>query len=307
MKLLQKVKCPICHSEMVEDKILTSKVNQTGKKPSARNYCDCIRKCFNCEIGASNSENSYTFIYKDFHKNIPSTFLGNLDKTLDESINLKNRSNKKIKIGFSSSEDAVSWIFINFFIQKNKLDLLQEVLNLDSKILEIFMWGVPQLGYIKNNNKLKEICENLGEDKRLFTEPDIILVNEKDVLFIEVKVKSGNETKDPSKKDFDKYLENEFYIDKRLAKESRYYELIRNWTISHYFSSNKPAKLINLAPMRLFAKSHNLDIFEKSLNTPKNFIQLAWEDVIERLDNKKNENNICYDLIVELKKRIFQG
>ena len=278
---------------MKEDDNLKSKVCQTGKKPSAKKYEDCIRKCNQCEIGASNGKN-FSYIYKDYKKNIPLEFQNNLENTLNKCLNIRNRKNKKIKIGFSSSEDAVSWIFINYFIQQNKLNLLQEVLNLDTKIHEIFLWGVPQLGKLKNDN-LKKICRDLKEAENSFSEPDIIIVCDKEITFIEVKVKSENEIKDPLKKDFDKYLNNDFYKDKNIAKESRLYELIRNWTISHRYSysNDKPAKLINLAPQKTLTKDKdNLDKFEKSLNQPDNFIRLAWEDVIDKLD-------------VELKKMIL--
>lgn len=294
---MESVKCPICKEIMKIDEQLLStiKVSSSGRYLTATKYEDCIRKCFDCEVGASNRQDkNYTFIYKDFHKNIPPIFHNNLDNTLDNCLNIDNRKNKKIKIGFSSSEDAVSWIFIRYFIQENKLELLKEVLSLDSKILEIFMWGVPQLGIEDNNElkeKLKEICKNrLDEKKDSFSEPDIILVCEKEVAFIEVKVKSENEIEDPLKKDFDKYLNNDFYKDKDLAKESRLYELIRNWTISHYFTNSKMVKLINLAPKKKFKK--DTDLFKKSLNHPDNFIKLAWEDVIDKLD-------------VELKKMIL--
>ena len=305
MKLLQTVICPKCQKEMKEDENLKSKVCQTGKKPSAKKYEDCIRKCNQCEIGASNGEN-FSYIYKDYKKNIPLEFQNNLESTLNNCLNIRNRKNKKIKIGFSSSEDAVSWIFINYFIQQNKLNLLQEVLNLDTKIHEIFLWGVPQLGKLKNDN-LKKICRDLKEAENSFSEPDIIIVCDKEITFIEVKVKSENEIKDPLKKDFDKYLNNDFYKNKNIAKKSRLYELIRNWTISHYFSNGKTVKLINLAPQNKFRNDTKL--FKKSLNHPDNFIKLAWEDVIGKLNNIKNSKDTCNmtlkeKLIDELKARI---
>ena len=60
--VVKKVQCPICHYEMIEESL---------PQKRAFKYETCIRKCLNCRIGASNSKNNPTFIYEDFHKNIP--------------------------------------------------------------------------------------------------------------------------------------------------------------------------------------------------------------------------------------------
>ena len=105
---MKKVQCPICHHEMMEESL---------PQKRAFRYEKCIRKCLNCRIGASNSKKNPTFIYEDFHKNIPSELLENLDYTLNHSNNNRNHFSKKIRIGYSTSEDAVSWIFIKYFIK----------------------------------------------------------------------------------------------------------------------------------------------------------------------------------------------
>lgn len=129
---MERIQCPICHLEIIEDSVPHKK---------AFRYENCIRKCLNCRIGASNSEKNPTFIYEDF----PSELLENLDYTLNHSNNNRNHFNKKIRIGYSTSEDAASWIFIKYFIKNHKLNTLQEIFNCKSKITEILMWGVPQI------------------------------------------------------------------------------------------------------------------------------------------------------------------
>lgn len=289
---MKKVQCPICHHEMIEESL---------PQKRAFKYETCIRKCLNCRIGASNSKNNPTFIYEDFHKNIPSELLENLDYTLKHSNNNRNYFSKKIRIGYSTSEDAVSWIFIKYFIKNQKLTILQEIFNCKSKITEILMWGVPQINK-QYENPLKNICSDLGENKNSYSEPDIIMITEEEVIFIEVKVKSSNDKQDPDKKNFDRYLNNDFYLDKNLAKKSKYYELIRNWTIAHFFSSDKKIRLINLAPRKLFCKESNRDFsnFISSLKNKKNFEQLSWEDVIQVMI----DNSIDNKFVDELKKRI---
>lgn len=284
--------CPICKQEMKEDSVSQNR---------AFRYINCVRKCFYCRIGASKSEQNPTFIYEDFHKNIPSELLENLDYTLNHSNNNRNHFNKKIKIGYSTSEDAVSWIFIKYFVQNKKLNILQGILSCKSNISEILMWGVPQIDK-QYANPLKDICRNLGEYENSFSEPDIIVITKEEVIFIEVKVKASNDKQDPDKKNFDRYLNNDFYLDKNLAKKSKYYELIRNWTIAHYFSKDKKIRLINLAPMKLFYKESNLDFsnFISSLKNKEDFEQLSWEEVIQAMI----DNYIDINFVNELNKRI---
>ena len=264
-------------------------------------YKDCIRKCFVCRVGASNSRSKPTIIYEDYKKNIPSSLLHNLDYTLNNSNNVRNRTSKKVKIGYSTSEDAVSWIFINYFIQNQKLEILKKLLNCKSNIIEVLMWGVPQIDR-EFENPLKDICRKLGEKENSFSEPDIIVICEGEIDFIEVKVKSNNEKKNPEKINFDKYLNNNFYLDKKLAKNSKYYELIRNWTIANSFSKIKMIRLLNLAPKKLFYKEKNADFlnFISSLVRKENFEQIAWEDIIKKMDSY----SIDIEIVNELKKRI---
>lgn len=163
------------------------------------------------------------------------------------------------------------------------------------------MWGVPQIDK-QYANPLKNICRNFGENENSFSEPDIIVITKEEVIFIEVKVKASNDKQDPDKKNFDRYLNNDFYLDKNLAKKTKYYELIRNWTIAQYFSNDKKIRLINLAPRKLFYKENNLDFanFISSLKNKEDFEQLSWEEVIQAMI----DNYIDINFVNELNKRI---
>lgn len=290
---MKTVKCPKCNSVMQEFDV---------KSKRSAKYEDCIRRCITCEIGASNAQVNPTFIYRDYRNNIPDNLLKNLDKALENTLNETNRENKKIKMGFSTSEDAVSWIFIKYFLSNNKLPVLQKILNLEDEISEILMWGVPQMtSEPEYTKKLKNICSKLGEDKKYYTEPDIIIITKSASVFIEVKVKSGNDKQAANNKNYDKYLLDEFYTDIEAAKNSSYYELIRNWTIGNMFSKQN-FRLINLAPQKLFDKEQSSDFeyFKNSLKGNKRFIQLSWESVLQTLKEWGIENRF-YN---ELKKRI---
>ena len=274
------------------------------KPKKASKYEDCIRRCIQCQIGASNAQVNPTLIYKDYRNNIPSNLLEHLDETLEKTLNTTNRENKKIKLGFSTSEDAVSWIFIKYFLVNDKLPVLQKILNLEDEISEILMWGVPQInrnsGYTE---KLQHICDSLGEDKKYYTEPDIIIITKSESVFVEVKVKSGNDKQATDNRNYDKYLLDKFYTDIEAAKKSSYYELIRNWTIGNIFAENN-FKLINLAPQKLFSNENqdsDFKLFINSLKDSRSFIQLSWEAVFKNL-KKSNIEEYFYN---ELEKRIF--
>ncbi len=275
-----------------------------AKLKAASKYEDCVRRCTHCQIGASNAKAHPTFIYKDYKNNIPADLFNNLDETLKKTLNKTNRENKKRKMGFSTSEDAVSWIFINYFLLNNKLHILQEVLHLEDEISEILMWGVPQINHNSEYaNTLKYICDMLGEDKQYYTEPDIIFITKSASVFIEVKVKSGNDKQKPDKKNYEKYVLDTFYSDVESAKQSGYYELIRNWTIGNLCTEHN-FKLINLAPEKLFIKENkdsDFKAFIHSLKNRHNFIQLSWESVLEKL----KESDIEKWFYNELEKRIF--
>ena len=80
---MKKIICPKCGMEMIEDNISQKEV---------KSYEDCIRKCKKCEIGASNAKVNPTIIYKDFKLNIPHQLLDNLEYTLNNSNNIRNRA-----------------------------------------------------------------------------------------------------------------------------------------------------------------------------------------------------------------------
>ncbi len=279
---MNKIICPSCRKEMKEFQ---------GAPKKAFCYDDCLRRCIQCEIGASNSKTNPTFIFKDYHKNIPSDLLDNLDYTLNLANNVRNRNSKKVKIGYSTSEDALTWIFLKHFIRNNNFELLKDILHIEDKIQEILIWGVPQINHSYKSN-LKEVCIELGENTKSFSEPDVIIISDSIITFIEVKLKSSNERQSSEQRNYDKYLNNHFYKDNNLAKKSEYYELIRNWTIAHLIDTNKIVRLINLAPKKLFYQENDsfFQNFKNSLNNSENFLQLSWESIITVLNNSGEED-----------------
>lgn len=280
MNRLPEIKCPICGNIMIET---------DGAIKQTKSFDDCVRRCPKCHVGASNSKSRPTIIYKDYHAAVPKAFHNNLDFTLENGLNQVNKENKHTMFSFSTSEDALSWIFIRYFIENSRLLLLEKVLHINDKIEEILLWGVPQI----NPGRLTElkesicaICDSLGEKPTGYSEPDIIVITKNDVVFIEVKLGANNaDARHPE--DFDKYLIANFYKNLEMAKQSGRYELARNWTIGNMFAGEKTFTLINLAPGSLFKRDKNLVEFEISLNDNiSKFKKMSWEDVLATVSDE---------------------
>lgn len=292
---MNKLNCPNCGKQMSEDSSF-----KRGIKASS--YEDCIRKCTVCGIGYSNGKDNPTIIYKDYLQSIPSVFNSGLKQTIEKSINTGHIEDKKNKFGFSTSEDALTWIFIRYFINEKKLDVLKKLYSLKSEIEEILLWGVPQIN--KNDNsereKLESICKSLKELQRSYSEPDIIIITKTEVRFLEVKLKSPNAKSSDIRK-FNKYIGNDFYKNKEMLINSKHYELARNWTIGNMFTESKDFKLINQGPSKLFYNDDKelLQKFENSLNDSDRFEKLSWEKIIDTITP-----SVTNDFLEELNRRL---
>ena len=201
-QLPKDIKCPKC-GEPMKDKAKEKKLTCGKEKKSAYSFERCVRVCKNCECGASNAKSNPTYIYKNYIDNLPNKEDEKiLDVLFNHALNEENRENKKIKFGFSTSEDACSWIFFTYFFKKNKLDVLKDILGLKSEIKDILFWGVSYNDLINNkileeNEIRKELknAENTRKEKdKRRTEPDIIIVTDEELVFVEVKVNSGMPT-----------------------------------------------------------------------------------------------------------------
>lgn len=271
------IDCPKCNKPM---KLLFE------SSPVAKKYEDCARRCEGCMVGASNAKTKPTFIYKNYKDNIPIELHEGIDHVMTNSINETAKTNKPIRLGFSTSEDTLTWIFFSYFAKKSELAILQNILALKNQIEEILLWGVPiiniqQYDYV---NTLKRACLKFRENVDRLSEPDCIVITKTEVMFIEVKLFSENpRLKDKDLNKFDKYFANESYSDYSKAISSRLYELVRNWTIGNEFANGKKFYLMNLGRPGLFSKNKkiHLDLFKESLTDPSSFICTSWKSIID--------------------------
>ena len=280
------IKCPGCGEEIFP-------IN--GMIKTTTSYEVCLRRCEKCEIGFSNSESNPTIIYKDYKKNVPELLREDLDSSLNNSINQTNRTNKKIKFGFSTSEDALTWSFFKYFVEKNKLSELLEILDIKSNnaTIDIYLWGTNICKTSDDSNfiyKFLEVSDSFNEDLTRRTEPDVIIKLENKLVFIEVKYFSKNETK-INNIIFFKYKVDDVDINEVIKSE--HYELFRNWAFASQLSNGGKFELINLAPQKLFcdANSNKLSQFENSLKSKRGtFRKLSWEDILEKVNGKENDS-----------------
>ncbi len=260
-------------------------------KPS-NSFNDCLRRCENCMVGFSNGKNNPTMIYKNYIDNVPELLRHDLDFVLNNSLNLINRTNKKSKFAFSTSEDALTWSFFKYFVVKKRYQDLLKLLNIDSEEskYDLNLWGTNICSQNIDSDLLRQIIQisdSFNEDSNKRTEPDVIIKLRDKLIFIEVKYLSSNDVKTDSKK-FDKYLVPD--IDYQELTESGHYELFRNWAFIAKLSNGAKFQLINLGMQRLFTDKNmtRLKQFENSLHSDSgSFVKLSWEQIIRNM--KEND------------------
>ena len=215
-------------------------------------------------------------------------------EVLSQALNVRNREGKYSRFGFSTSEDAVTWVVFTHLLRSGHLP---EVLNRAGlvsnetmrSIPTLLLWGVP-IGSSRRGleirQQLTELCVLLGEDPNSFSEPDVIVdFGTNGLLFIEVKHHSGNDWKASDYRGWSRYSEAPhvtWQFDS--VKASGCYELARNWCFMNSLAGGRPATLINLGPAKLFdgAERARLENFVSALgaNERARFKTLKWSDFL---------------------------
>lgn len=283
-----------------------------GQVRTATSFKDCLRQCKKCGIGASNAKRNVTWIYLKPLKNIPRESREGAKKALDEALNQTNLKSKLRKFGFSTSEDAVTWVvFTRLLTSKRLLKALTccGIIADQAKMAPtLLLWGVPinhRLVGEKIRQQLKDVCtEILGENRKRLTEPDVIIdLGEDGLIFIEVKYLYGNDSKPTDYKHWSRYEKG-----LRLAwryediKASRCYELARNWRVLKELADGRPATLVNLGKKeRLFrgVEGERLCRFAEALGLDERsrFKKVRWWEFLDKVldDQPQWFANFCRD------------
>ncbi len=264
---------------------------------AARRYEDCLRKCERCDIGASNAKKprSVTFIYKDPLENIPPEARDGALDTLCRALNRRSRETKRIRFGFSTSEDAVTWVVFTHLRRSGRLvEALIKAGLVSPEAAEVspslLLWGVPiddsarglsiLLNLIRRSNELMEHSSSRSE-------PDVIVdLGRFGLIFIEAKYRSGNEIKPPDYRGWRKYLDAS-WVDwrKEDVRQSGLYELARNWCLMSGLAGDWPKTLVNLGADEIFASqdAERLKRFAFALGSGRtsSFKQISWAKFLD--------------------------
>jgi len=299
MTHLPNIKCPKCGG-LIESDNFTPK--SRGGAPPATSFDACLRRCDKCGIGYSNAQNpdGVVKIYRNPLDNIPPEVHNGALETVSKALNKINRENKLKKFAFETSEDAVTWTVFNYLKQRKlicesiKLSGVDWLISTDIEPA-IFLWGVPMLGDDRRGIDIKKnlitILNQIGEDPRKYSEPDVIIDFERiGVVVIEVKYRSPNDRLNEKSLKWEKYLYNSSaFSDIASVKKTGYYELGRNWRIAWDLAGDRSMALINIGPHAIFKKDDGLKIqqFSKCLNqnSPHKFIEMTWTRFFEGMSD----------------------
>lgn len=306
---LATLSCPKCHGPMVG-------VNSLTSPPAATSYEDCLRRCDACGMGASNAANpdTVTYIHRSPLENIPSEMRHGAEDALSNALNVRNRTSKLSRFGFSTSEDAVTWVVFAYLLRSGQLvDTLRhaKIVAGSADPPTLLLWGVPvdDTGVgTALRERLQALCSRLNEDSQSFSEPDVIVdLGAGGLVFIEVKYRSGNDTKPDDYPGWTRYFpEAGLPWNEKEIRASGCYELARNWRLLNGLSEGRPATLVNLGPARLFsgAEGMRLDRFVTALGkeTHSRFAKMTWADLLSGVgDTPKWFTDYCRD------RNLFRG
>lgn len=275
-----RVHCPSCNAD------IGPAVLPAPREPSIT-FEACARRCEPCGIGLSNGLTPTT-IYRDPHHNLPAEVRVGARETVDASLNKRNRGNKWKRLGFSTSEDAVTWTVFSWLARSAPAGLAalgERCFGSGGAIPDLLLWGVPvpAAGGANVRKRIIEILIALGEARDSLTEPDVVLgFGRHGLVIIEVKHRAANDRLAPSRQDkFDRYLAGTTaFADAEAVRTTGLYELTRNWRLGTDLAGARPFRLVNLGPESLFegGAGARLDSFETALSRDgdRAFMRATW-------------------------------
>ena len=272
---------------------------QLARLPAATSFESCIRQCVDCKVGASNAQDpaKTTYIYLNPLENIPAASRDGAAEALRSALNVGNRDNKWVKFGFSTSEDAVTWVIFSYLARKGRLiaalrkaGLIEN--NPEPELRALLLWGSTLVGGAVAEDLREAIhftCVKVGESADRTSEPDVLIdCGAGGVVAIEVKHLSGNDVKPREYAGWTRYIPcTAAFRDDASVLESGCYELARYWRLLHEIRNDRPMTLVNLGPQHLFAgnEGKRLDRFMTGLaqSRTQQFRKLTWGDLIESI------------------------
>jgi len=290
MARLVDMTCPRCGVTMVSEEY---EPDEDGKAPDAESFSTCLRRCESCGVGYSNAaKSSPTRICRDPFSELAPFVSQGVAEVLAQSLNSGSREKKRIRFGFSTSEDHVTWTVFRYLQLVNGLARAVSALDLlhhghAEREPALFLWGSEVPAGIPNGSnvrrRLEQIEDDIGENPGYRSEPDVILdLPGTGLVFIEVKVKErSNSRKSPGCSKWDKYVhDTEAFAGPDDVRQTGLYELARNWRLAWELAGERPFTLVNLAQDVVFggANRRSLDAFSAAiaLSERRRFVEITW-------------------------------
>lgn len=223
---------------------------------------------------------------------------------------------RESRISRENSEDAVTWNVFRY-LERNKL--LDNFLSLVSPDLhssiELILWSYSQKEH-KGWSFLDKARLEFNEKIKRGSEPDIIILTDKTLYFIEAKINATNNTTPSAPNNLKKYtiggqnwFSNVFKSDySTIAITNKKYELMRFWLIGSWIAKELD---LNFHLINLVLNDKELLIeqeFGKHIicNSHNRFSRLSWDSIYNMIisSNKRNSET---DLILDYYKTKSAG
>lgn len=279
----------------VTDSHVECPVEGCRKKVSRRRREQPLRsdgfRCTTHEIFISPS----TFEYQDDVNNM-------LDQShIEQQLFRRILANKReSRFARDNSEDAVTWNVFRYLERHNLLlDLCHQQDGVSSRIEDVIYWSFSRIqgGCWKH---LNEARIEFGESTDKGSEPDVIVVTDKSLFFVEAKLTATNNTtpsKQSSRKKYEsggaRHFSTVFQPDfDQIAVKHKKYELMRLWLLGTWLAQELGLKfyLVNLV---CDAKEKQIeDQFGPMIVTGPNrqFVRWTWERIYRHIARQPPAN-----------------
>jgi hypothetical protein len=251
-------------------------------------------------VGISNAQYNPTVLFDNPLMNVPVQVHGGLLETLALALNERNRDNKRVKFGFSTSEDALTWTVFKYLHDSTRLMAVLRRAGLPipdrvSRPDAMLLWGVPvPLDRVGNERgwlvraQLEAIADKLDENAGSRTEPDVLIdLGPHGVTIIEVKHRNPTDVRASDYAGWNYYYPPDSPLAYAAAMRlSKCYELARNWRFGLELAAEprRPSTLVYLGPGELFRGSgaKRLQPFEACLPEvgTARFQKVTWQDLV---------------------------
>ena len=208
---------------------------------------------------------------------------------------------RECRIARDNSEDAVSWNIFRYLETTTQLGkLLSMLTQTEQHQVELIYWSYSQ----KNHGSWPELNharKEFGENLQRSSEPDLIVISDNGLFFIEAKLTATNNTTPSNRNSYKKYLvggerwfQRIFTCDyETIAIKARKYEMLRFWLLGSWLASQtgRDFFLINLV-----LSGREMDIQQRFLpyirmEPNRQFIKATWEDIYGIIESTAPESN----------------